>query len=117
MTLTDLQKRAILFWVGCIGTRLGLVWLAKNRPKLLPYMGVVAIGIAIGFTAIFFGGLRKTGAETFGQPIWWNNLRLLHAFLYGLFAYYALHNDADTASTILGIDVAIGMAAWIHNRM
>ncbi len=115
--MTDLQKRAILFWVGCIGTRLGFVWLAKTQPNLLPYMGIAALGIAIGFLTIYFGELRKTGIETFNQNIWWDSLRPTHGILYATFAYYALQKNGDAASTVLGIDVALGMAAWIHNRL
>jgi|APGre2960657444_1045066.scaffolds.fasta_scaffold09508_3 hypothetical protein len=114
---TDLQKRALLFWVGCIGTRVGLAWLAKNR-LMLPYVGVAALAISIGFTTIFLGGLRTSGPETFGQPIWWNwPMRPIHAALYGLVAYHAFNGDGEMASAILGIDVAIGVAAWIHNRI
>jgi len=114
---TDLQKRALLFWVGCIGTRVGLAWLAKNRPDLVPYIGIAALMISIGFTTIFLGGLRKTGPETFGQPIWWNSMRPIHAALYGLVAYHALNGHGDMASAILSIDVVIGMAVWTYHRI
>ena len=115
--VTDLQKRALLFWIGCMGTRLGFVWLAKTYTDLLPYMGAIALVIALGFLTIYFGGLRKTGPETFGQNIWWNSLRPAHALLYTTFAYYAFQKNSDAASLVLGIDVALGAAAWIHNRM
>jgi len=115
--LTDLQKRALLFWIGCIGTRLGFVYLAKTYPDLLPYMGALALVIALGFIIIYFGGLRKTGPETMGQDIWWDSLRPVHALLYTTFAYYAFKKNSDAASLVLGIDVALGAAAWIHNRM
>lgn len=114
---TDLQKRALLFWVGCIGTRVGLAWLAKNRPGMLPYIGIAALLISIGFTTIFLGGLRKTGPETFGRPIWWDSMRPIHATLYGLVAYNAFNGHGDMASAILGIDVVIGVAAWTYNRI
>jgi hypothetical protein len=109
------HKRAILFWVGCIGTRLGFVYLAKTHPALLPYMAAVASVIALGFLTIYIGGFRKTGPETFGQEIWWNSLRPVHALLYTTFAYYAFEKNGDAASLVLGIDVALGAVAWIWN--
>jgi hypothetical protein len=114
--LTIPQKRALLFWFGCIGTRLGLVWLARTQPHLLPYMSAMGLAIAIGFTWIYLGGLRKTGPEAFGD-IWWNNLRPVHAALYATFAYYAYHGDGMTASTVLALDVSLGMAAWLYKRI
>ena len=43
--------------------------------------------IALGFITIYVFGWRKTGLETMGAPIWWNDLRPLHGALYGIAAY------------------------------
>ncbi len=81
--MNDMMKRFLLFLIGCIGTRSGLVVLAKNINKeYLKYMGYLALIPAIGFTYIFLSGSRKTGAEVMGDKIWWNNLRPFHALMY-----------------------------------
>ena len=67
-------KRLLLFLFGCMGTRLALVWAAYKYPGLLRPMGFFALAISIGFMYIFVNGLRKTGVETFGDKIWWNEL-------------------------------------------
>lgn len=103
-------KKALLFWIGCIGTRVGMTWLAATHQKLLPYMGVIAAMISLGFAVIYFGGLRETGAEVFGGRIWWNSLRPIHSALYGLFAYAALHGTPD-AWRFLAVDVSVGILA------
>mgnify|MGYP001558604715 FL=1 len=73
--------------------------------------GKLAIIPAIGFLLIYFGNLRKTGAEVFGEKIWWNNLRPLHGLLWGLFAYYAMQNNND-AWKILLLDTLIGLFSF-----
>lgn len=111
------MKRMALFLIGCIGTRLALVWLAFTYPMYLPYMGMIAIIPAIGFLTIYFGGLRKTGAEVFGDRIWWNDLRPIHGMLYALFALLALQRNR-WAWIILLIDVLIGLIAFtMHHIM
>lgn len=120
--MTDNQKRMILFLVGCMGTRLALVWLAYKYVWLLPYMGTLAIVPAIGFMVIYFGGLRKTGPEVFGKAIWWDHLRPVHGFLYALFAYLAIMSTNNKSYTqyawkVLLVDVMIGFTAFTLNRM
>ena len=87
-------------------------WLAYSHPDTLPYLGAMAVCIAIGFATIYLGGLRTTGPEVFGDRIWWNDVRPIHAILYGLFAYYALKKSPH-AWTFLATDVVLGAVAWI----
>jgi hypothetical protein len=108
--------RALLFWVGCIGVRSAGAWLAYAHPRLLPYLGVVAAAIAIGFITIYLGGLRPTGVEVSGERIWWNSLRPVHAILYGVFAYMACNGHPE-AWKVLAADVALGAGSWIFHRM
>ena len=61
---------------------------------------------------IFLTGSRKTGAEVFGDKIWWNNLRPIHAILYTLFAYNAINKNRK-AWIYLFIDVIIGLISFI----
>lgn len=108
-------KRMALFLIGCIGVRSAFVWLAYAYPAYLPLMGALAIIPAVGFFTIYFGGLRKTGAEVFGDRIWWNDLRPLHGFLYALFAYMAINRDRR-AWIVLLIDVCIGLTAFMFHH-
>lgn len=114
--MDDKTKRLLLFLFGCMGTRLALVWAAYKYPGLLRPLGFFALAISIGFMYIFVNGLRKTGVETFGEAIWWNDLRPVHSVLYGLFAYMALNNMSDHAWKVLLLDVSIGFAAWLQHH-
>ena len=114
--MNTIQKRFLLFLIGCIGTRSLLVYLAKNANKTyLMYLGYLAILPAIGFLYIFFSGARKTGAEVFGEKIWWNNLRPIHSLLYFLFAYNAI-NGNNNAWMYLLIDVIIGLISFLGHH-
>jgi hypothetical protein len=118
MFLTNLQKRFLLFLVGCIGTRLLLVYIAKNiSVTLLPYMGYIALLPAIGFFYIYFTKSRQTGLEVFGDKIWWNDLRPIHGTLYLLFSYHAIRGNQN-AWVFLLVDVLFGLIAFlIHHFM
>ncbi len=112
--MDNLQKRILLFIFGCIGTRFLLVVLAKNTSiQYLKYMGYLALLPVIGFTYIYMTGSRKTGAEVFGEKIWWNDLRPIHALLYALFAYNAI-NGSRSAWKYLFYDVIFGLVAFLY---
>ena len=111
--MNNLQKRFILFLFGCIGTRSLLVILAKNiQLKYLKYMGYFALLISFSFLYIFLTGSRKTGAEVFGEKIWWNDLRPIHSFLYFLFAYNAIIGNRNAWIYLL-IDVIVGLISFL----
>jgi len=103
----------VLFLVGCMSARLLLTYLAKiaNR-KWLKFMGYVAILPAIGFMYLYLSGTRnKLGA--FGEKIWWNSLRPVHASLYGLFAYFAITGNRN-AWIFLLVDSVIGLVGFLR---
>ena len=111
--MNNIQKRFVLFLLGCIGTRSLLVYLAKNVNKtILMYMGILALFPAIGFFYLFLTGSRKTGAEVFGDKIWWNNLRPIHGILYSLFAYNAIIGNTQ-AWVYLLVDVLLGLTGFL----
>jgi hypothetical protein len=111
--MNNLQKRFILFLFGCIGTRSLLVIIAKYiQLKYLKYMGYLALIISFSFLYIFLTGSRKTGAEVFGEKIWWNNLRPIHSLLYFLFAYNAIIGNRNAWIYLL-IDVLIGLISFL----
>ena len=111
--MNDLQKRFLLFLIGCIGTRAIFALIAKNIGiKYLPYLGYIALAPAIGFMYIYLTGSRKTGAEVFGEKIWWNDLRPLHSLLYFLFAYNAIIGNKQAWIYLL-VDVLVGLISFI----
>jgi hypothetical protein len=110
-------KRVLLFLIGCMGSRLLLVYIAKNvNTTLLRYMGYLALLPAIGFIYIFFSGSRKTGAEVFGDKIWWNHLRPVHALFYILFSYNAIKGNKN-AWVYLLIDVLFGFMSYLIHKL
>ena len=111
--MNTLHKRFLLFLVGCIGTRTLFVYLAKiANITWLNYMGYLALLPAVGFLYIYLTGSRKTGAELFGEKIWWNDLRPFHSFLYFLFAYNAILGNRGAWIYLL-IDVIIGLTGFL----
>jgi hypothetical protein len=80
--------------------------------ETLQYLGYLSIIPALGFFVIYFGNLRKTGIETGGNIIWWNDLRPVHGLLYSLFAYNAIMKNSSSWIYIL-IDVIIGFTSFI----
>ena len=111
--MNNIQKRFVLFLVGCIGIRTLFVYVAKTiNLKYLPYMGYLALIPAIGFLFIYLTKSRTTGGEVFGGKIWWNDLRPVHSLLYGLFAFNAI-SQIKSAWVYLLIDVIIGLLSFI----
>ena len=111
--MENIKKRFLLFLIGCIGTRILLVYLAKTlNPSYVKYLGYISILIGLSFIYLFISGSRTTGLEVFGDKIWWNNLRPVHGFLYLLFAYYAI-NGNNKAWMFLLVDVIIGFISFI----
>lgn len=106
----------LFFLIGCIGTRLALTFLAKNSTQYLPILSIFTGLISIGFMTIYIFGLRKTGLETDGKLIWWNDLRPVHAALYGAFSYMAYQGD-PTSWKLLLVDTLIGLFAYIYHYM
>jgi hypothetical protein len=103
----------LLFLVGCIGTRSLFVYLAKNSSiQTLKYMGYLALIPTIGFIYIYATGARQTGIEVSGGKIWWNNLRPIHAVIYGLFAYNAINGNPNAWIYLL-VDVLFGLTSFM----
>lgn len=110
--MNNIQKRFLLFVIGCILTRTVIILIAYNYTEYLPIMGWIALLPAIGFLYIYFAGLRTTGAEVFGDKIWWNNLRPVHGTLYLIFSYMAI-NKSPNSWIVLLIDLIIGTSGFI----
>jgi len=111
--MNTIEKRFLLFLFGCIGTRLLLVYIAKSIDiTSLKYMGYVMLLPAFGFMYIYLTGSRPTGPEVFGEKIWWNDLRPLHAILYALFSYNAITGNKQAWIYLL-IDVSFGLISFL----
>lgn len=111
-----IEKRFILFLIGCIGLRTLFVLIAKNIDNdMLPYLGFLAILPAIGFMYIYLTDSRKTGQEVFGEKIWWNHLRPIHSLLYFAFAYSAIMKKSYSWIFLL-IDVVFGLVMFLSNH-
>ena len=111
--MNHLQKRFLMFLIGCIGVRSLFVIIAKYvNTQYLKYMGYLALLPAIGFIYIYLTGSRKTGPETFGEKIWWNNLRPVHSMLYFLFAYNAINGNKQAWIYLL-VDVLFGLISFL----
>jgi hypothetical protein len=111
--MNSVQKRFLLFLIGCIGMRSLFVIIAKkSNEEYLKYMGYLALLPAIGFIYIYLTGSRKTGGETFGEKIWWNDLRPIHSLVYFLFAYNAIIGNKNAWLYLL-FDVVFGLTSFL----
>ena len=112
--MNKIQKRFLLFLVGCIGTRVLIAYTAMTIPvKYLPIMGYFSLVPSFGFMHIYLTNTRKKGGEVFGENIWWNHLRPFHSIMYFLFAFYAIQKKRESWK-FLGFDVLVGFIAFIH---
>ena len=106
----------LLFLVGCMGARLLLTYVAKVANKRwLRVMGYLALLPAIGFMYLFVSGIRNnTGA--FGEKIWWNALRPVHALLYASFSYAAITGNRN-AWIFLFVDALVGLSGFLYHHI
>lgn len=113
-----IQKRRLLFLVGCIGARLYLSrFLNKIEEGYQKWFAIVLCCIGIGFWYIYWYGLRKTGAEVFGDVIWWNHLRPLHGTLYVIAGVALLSNDHKMlAWKLIFVDAIIGLVKFLEHH-
>jgi hypothetical protein len=114
--MNDLLKSQLLFALGCIPARAGLVYLAHtnahaNTLSILPYITLL---IGIGFLALYFTKSRMTAPETFEKPVWWNELRLFHGILFVGYSALALQN-CDHAWGLLALDLAVGVGGFVQH--
>ena len=116
MILNDIQKRFLLFLGICIPVRLIAMFIALYIPnKYLPIIGFPYLLAGIGIIYIYITGSRQNGAETMGQPIWWNGLRPAHGLIYLVFAISAFARYKDSWMILL-IDVLLGLTAfWTYH--
>ena len=111
--MNDIQKRFLLFLILCLGSRSLLAYCAfKFKTPIIP---IFTLLISISWIRIYFISPRDTGPEVFGDKIWWNNFRLVHAFNYMLFTVLYFLN-VKQAWMILALDVIIALVAFLHHH-
>lgn len=114
--MQTIQKRFLLFLIGCIGMRTLFAFIAnKINLEYLPYLGYLALIPAIGLTYIYITDSRQTGGEVFGEKIWWNDLRPVHALLYASFAYSAINKNQDSWK-FLAWDAILGLGVFLFHH-
>jgi len=117
--MTPSMISLFLFLGLCIPIRCWFVYLAKEGTTVtqLRLMAWLSIIPAIGFVYYWWTGTRKTGLEVFGNRIWWNNIRPIHAALYAGFAWAVLvQNNRSLAWKLLATDVGVGVASAVMHH-
>lgn len=117
----------LLFLLGCIPTRLFLAFLAyyslnidsKHSNTLKYVLTIITFLIGLSFIIIYEKGWRKTGLETGGKEIWWNNYRPIHGFIYLTFSILSMiyiinpsYSSFKYIWILLLLDVFIGLFAF-----
>lgn len=103
-----MTQRWLAFLIGCIGTRLLFVIVARfASTKILPLLGYLALLPAFGFAYLWLFNQRLSGFEA-GGKIWWHSLRIIHSILYFTFAYLAIIKNTN-AYLALALDVTLGL--------
>ena len=103
-----MDKSELAFLALCIPSRIAIALAARQYPKEIVPM---AIAFAIGSVYFYMSGTRQTGLETMGRPIWWNDMRPLHALLWTAFVVAALQGK-QWAWKFLALDVTLGLASF-----
>jgi hypothetical protein len=117
----------LLFLIGCIPTRLLLAYLAyyslnydsKFSNNLKYILTIITFLIGLSFIIIYEKGWRKTGPETGGKEIWWNDYRPIHGSIYLTFSFLTLLHILKPSYSclkyiwiLLLLDVLIGLFAF-----
>ena len=111
--MNSFYKRILLFSFLCIPTRFAFMYLSKVYSNMYSnYFIFLALVFSIMEFYIYLTDSRKTGAEVFGNDIWWNELRPIHAILYLLFCIYTYKKNHYAYIPLL-IDIIIGIIAFI----
>lgn len=129
--MTPLMKRMLMFLGGCIPMRIGISYLidylvitSKNSSILNIVKYILSLKlmiIGLGFLSIYWFGLRKTGIETQGEPIWWNSLRPIHGLLYGTAGVLLLLNYNElygiTSGQMIFWDAILGLVSFLIHHL
>lgn len=110
------QQSIFFFIFGCIITRLIFAMLPLLAPESwTPILGLIAIGISIGFFYRFFTNTRLHAFES-GGDTWWSKLRLIHGCLWLAASVYIWCNNNKLATFSLLVDTIIGIIFFLQHR-
>lgn len=105
--------RIALFFTFCLGSRSLLAYAAAHAsPPILLIMGYFAIIPSLWLLYVYATGASRIGA--FGGEAWWNSLRPVHAIIYLLFAYSAIHGKTYAWKFLL-FDVILGLVSFVKH--
>ncbi len=110
--INNIQKRFLLFLLGCMVIRFAFAFIVKKYPNYAKYFTPLALIFAVSSLILYFGDYRKTGWEVFGDKVWWNNLRPVHGLLYLVFIGLSFYKDS-VAHVPLFVDAIIGLVAFL----
>jgi hypothetical protein len=105
------EQSKTLFLLGCIPVRTLLTYLAYKIPNVhVLFLPLFLIGVS--FVYLYFFNKRLNAPEAGGKT-WWKNLRPIHGLFYIIAAIYALKGNNNMTSLFLGLDVVLGLSAFL----
>ena len=107
--------RAAAFLIGCMGLRGTFAYALKRYSPVPRIVALLTVIPAIGFAVIYMFKLRRTGAETGNERIWWDRLRPVHSLLW-LIATVGIVLQASWSWIVLAADTAIGFVGWLLKK-
>ena len=111
--MDNLHKSFLMFLGLCIPIRFLIMYFSKiTSTEKLQSIGYIYFLISIGMMYIYLTDSRKTGLESFGKKIWWNDLRPIFSIIYFLFAANAIQGNQD-AYKYLAFDLILGFVSFI----
>jgi hypothetical protein len=108
----------LIFLLFCIPARYGLAHLASRVSETYAAaLGTVFLAIGASFMYLFFSNSRLDAPEAGGEGTWWHHLRPIHGLLYlGAGGVLLAGYPKQYATTLLGADLLIGVAAHISKH-
>lgn len=109
-----LHVRIVLFLLLCIPLRLAFAEATRHTKGKVALLALIP---ATGFIYLSTVGRRDTGAETFGQPIYWQKARPAHAALYVVSAVLFIVGLGRAAHVPLYLDAALGLSVFVIHHL
>lgn len=106
------MNNLILYFLFCIPLRIIIYTKFKNT-KHTKLASLLSLIISISFLYQFFIGNRKIGI--LGQPVWWNNNRLIYGIIYLIYSYYLFYYNKNYHFLIL-ITIIYGILTYIFQH-
>ena len=115
--MKDIHKRILLFLFGCMTSRLLLVYGAYKLDEThRKYLATLLFIPMLGMLYLYVTDSRQTGPETFGAPIWWKDLRIVHVMFYAWFILDA-YLEKPNAYIPLLLDVMFGFMSFAAHHL